>query len=232
MNVKMIGIGGLSRTGKDTFAGISKNILAKNGYKSTKIAFADELKREVQIMLRNNGFEIDIDNISAEEKERIRPLLVFWGGQRRRESKDGLYWVNIADEDVNFIYNNMHMDPDKFVFLISDVRFSNEAKWIKETWKGEFIHLRRYLVIDLIYHEHDRYDKLLTKIFDQAPNEEELKQDPIIQEMADQKIEWENKKKFTLAEAIEDPYLQNIVLDTLNATKFFKNSTTTGILSL
>lgn len=227
MNIKLLSIGGLSRAGKDTFVGIAKNILAKDGYKSLKIAFADNLKREVQIMLRDNGFKIDINNISAEEKERIRPLFVFWGNQRRRESEDGLYWIDIVDKKINFICNDMNTDPDKFIFFISDIRYMNEAKWIKETWKGEFIHLKRYSIKELVFREHDVYEKKPTRVYDPAPNEEELKQDPIIQEMADQKIEWENKKKLTLAEAIEDPYLQNIVLKTLNKTKYFS-----GTLSL
>jgi len=225
MNVKVLGLGGLAKAGKDTFVGISKNILTKNGYKPIRIAFADSLKEEVQVVLKDNGFKVNISNLSAEQKEEVRPILVFWGCQRRRESEGGLHWVNIADKKIHKFINTIHnasdavgLDLNKLVFLISDCRFPNECEWIHKKWDGEFIHLKRYSI-------------KLTKTFDPAPNEEELKNDPIIQEMADQKIEWENKKKMTFDEAINDPYLQSVVLETLNSTKFFKHSTT-GILTL
>ena len=235
MNVKVIGIGGYARCGKDTFVGISKNILTKNGYKPIKIAFADSLKEEAEKMLRESRFSATVYTEDSEVKTLIRPLLVWWGCQRRRESDGGLYWVNIADEKIHDFIDTAHnnldeagTDPDKLIFLISDVRFKNESTWIKETWKGEFIHLKRWSNKEV----RDGYGDLgFAKVFDPAPNEEELIQDPIIQEMADQKVEWENKKKMTSAEAIGDPYLQSVVLETLNSIKFFKHPTT-GILTL
>jgi hypothetical protein len=62
------------------------------------------------------------------------------------------------------------------------------------------------------------------KIYDDAPNDEERKNDPLIQDIADIHVEWENAKKMIPSEAIEDTNLQNIVLDTLNKTKYFIDS--------
>jgi len=230
----VIGIGGLARSGKDTFVGIAKNILKRNGYTPVRIAFADRLKEEVTKMLESNNFQASVYTEDSAAKSLIRPLLVWWGCQRRYESEGGLYWVNTADEHMKNHRGAAHhnyIEDDKLVFLVSDVRFVNEAKWVHESWDGVVIHLKRYV------HEwhkcgQDGSDECQVKVFDPAPNEEEAKNDPLVQELADHRVEWESKKKMTAAEAMEDPYLQNIVLNTLNNTKFFKlDSPVIGTLS-
>jgi hypothetical protein len=232
--VKMIGISGIARSGKDTFVGIAKEILSKNGYVPVRVAFADKLKEEVSAMLKSSGFGLDLTNLSPEEKERIRPLFVFWGCQRRQESTEGLYWVDVAEQEINNIMINYMAthgaDPDKLVFLVSDVRFLNEANWIQSKFGGEVIHLKRFQ-IEQRKGGQDYSDLIPTKVYDSAPNEEELKNDPLVVSVSNHKIEWESKKKMTSAEAIKDPYLQQVVLDTLNKTKYFKHpSPITGIL--
>jgi len=237
MTAKVIGIGGYARCGKDTFVGIAKNILTKAGYNPVRVAFADKLKEEVSQMLQTNGFSATVYTEDSAVKAFIRPLLVWWGCQRRRESEGGLYWVNMADQKIRCdmkVDPMFGLDPDKTVFLVSDVRFPNEASWIHETWDGELIHLKRYtthtsespVVVDGV----SRND-MLHKCYDPAPNDEELVQDPHVVDAADQRIEWESKKIMTTAEAIECPYLQRVVLDALNSSKYFKNSPS-GKLSL
>ena len=66
--IKVIGIAGMARAGKDTFVGIAKNILRRNNYRPIRVAFADKLKEEVLAMLKSNGFQLDITKLSPEEQ--------------------------------------------------------------------------------------------------------------------------------------------------------------------
>lgn len=227
---KVIGIAGYARCGKDTFVGIAKNILTSNGYHPVRIAFADSLKQEVTEMLKVNKFKTTVFTEDTEAKKLIRPLMVWWGCQRRHESPEGMYWVNVASHNMDYYIEHIKVDPEKIVFLISDVRFVNEARWIHKKFDGDVVHLKRYSIEDYNGGQ-DRSDVILSKVYDPAPNEEEFVNDPLVRELSDHKIEWQSKKKMTSEEAIADPYLQQVVLDTLNSTKYFKlPSPITGLL--
>lgn len=63
------------------------------------------------------------------------------------------------------------------------------------------------------------------KVFDKAPNEEEKKQDPLIQEMANDMVEWECKSVMTPDEAAKDPELRQIVYGALLRCPYFVNET-------
>ena len=184
--MKVIGIGGFARAGKDTFVKIACDILKKNGYNPIRIAFADILKEEVDEMLKANNFKLDVYTNDPEEKAKIRPLLVWWGCTRRTLSPDGLYWIDYIEQTMGD-YINDGTNPEKKVFLISDVRFPNEAKWIHENWSGWFIHLKRYTIVP----DDDRPMGFplaawkaggFPKEYDIAPNDEEAIQDPLIQD--------------------------------------------------
>ena len=216
--IKLIEVAGLAFAGKDTFVGIAKNILEKNGYITRKLAFADALKDEVAEMLNYNTFEANAYVSDPKEKSNIRPLLVWWGCQRRRESKDGLYWVNELDEYLKWVVCREKEHLDKLVFFISDGRFSNELEWAQKSWGGIVIHLKRWSYQEI---RNGLGDFDTVKVYDSPPNKEETENDPIIQKMADYRVEWENAKKMTQEEAIKDPTLQKIVLDTLNSTEYF-----------
>ena len=229
-NIKVIGIGGLARSGKDTFVAIAKNILRRNRYAPFRIAFADKLKEEVEIMLVANNFKASVLTDDTEAKKLIRPLLVWWGCQRRQESDGGLYWVKTAEDKIRNYYSeakSLHssVDPDKMVMLVSDVRFPNEARWVHETFDGDVIHLRKYTVQSLaespaiVYGVSSNME--FHRVYDEAPNEEEKKQDPLVREMADQRIDWE---KSSSSDVINDPKMNAIVLEALNRTKYFKHT--------
>jgi hypothetical protein len=231
--LKVIGVGGFARSGKDTFVNVAKKILTQNGYSAHRIAFADALKDEVQSMLRNHRFTASVFIDDTEVKKIMRSLLVWWGGQRRIESEDGLYWVDIVHrqlEQVQRLAETMDVADvavDKIVYLVSDVRFPNEAKWVHEAWNGWFVHVKKYrLVDDFKVNWKDGIPNTTAKtvekiesgckVFDQAPNEEEAKQDPIIQELADDRLELENVierearkgNKITAADLPDNMYLQ------------------------
>lgn len=225
--MKVIGIGGYARCGKDTFVSIAKEILTKNGYKPVRFAFADALKHEVHNMLEAHDFSLDVMTTDTEAKKRIRPLLVWWGCARRDLSDQGLYWVNVVHkqlQDLHSQHYDQYGNSDSLVVLVSDVRFPNESAWIHKKWNGQVIHIRRWATL-----KEGTGD--FTKVFDQAPNEEEAKNDPFVATDADVKIDWESRGIPTGSDVTQDEYLRKCVRDALNSTKYFKH-TSIGTLSL
>ena len=223
--MKVIGIAGFARCGKDTFVKIAIDILKKNGYSPMRLAFADMLKDEVTDMLRDCGFKGRVKTDDPTVKTQMRPLMVWWGCQRRFESEGGLYWVNELDNQIQDIINDVQgggATTERMVALVSDVRFPNESKWVHEKWDGQVIHLKKWQN-EWRKRGQDGSDEFLAKVYDAAPNEEEAKQDPLVEATADVKTEWEGKGKATASIASEEKELQKVVIDALSQTKFFKH---------
>ena len=219
----VIGVSGFAKAGKDTFVGIAIDILKSNGYCPFRVAFADKLKSEVQSMLTQYGFKLDLTKISAAEKERIRPLFVFWGCQRRYDSPNGMYWINSIDAQLRKLcedYIARGESHENVVALVSDCRFPNEAKWIHDQCHGSIIHIRKYKME--AYRDGLDGSEGEGAVYDPAPNAEEATQDPLVQSVADVHVEWEDKNASTTVAAIEIPELKDIVLEALNKTTHFK----------
>ena len=217
--MKVIGISGYARCGKDTFVEIAKDILRRNGYSPFRVAFADKLREEVQHMLGTYEFKTSVYTDDTAEKTINRPLCVWWGCQRRTESPDGGYWIRMVDEKIRQYEDSSTrcgIDTDKMVFLVSDVRFKNEAEWVKNKWNGSVIHLKRWTLTEQVSPEGfiDLYKK-----YDEAPNAEEAKNDPLVIEIADHHAEWENLKLRSTATL--SPELKAVVLKSLNEVKYF-----------
>jgi hypothetical protein len=126
--MKVIGIAGKKRHGKDTFG----EMLAKHlGGKVFR--FADELKREVSLAL-----SVSIPVIE-ENKEVFRPILQWWGTEFRRKFSglDG-YWINILERDITEIALKEAVQ----YAVVTDVRFKNEIKFI-QTFRGILIKVER-----------------------------------------------------------------------------------------
>ena len=117
----IVGLVGYSKTGKDTLAGMLTEY--------RRIAFADALKHEVTKMLAAVGVNVDI---WGEDKEQYRDLLIYWG--RKRREQDPNYWLKKV---VFEILRN----PDER-FIVTDVRYPNEARWILEH-EGEILNIER-----------------------------------------------------------------------------------------
>ncbi len=215
MNNLIIGVGGYARSGKNTFVDIASKIVEKAGYNSYSVAFGNALKFEVNSMLIENGFNSSAYTEDSELKKILRPLLVWWGCQRRFESNDGMYWITHVNKQISKIVNT----STKNIVFISDVRFKNEAEFIHTTWNGIVIHLKRWNNRELM----DKNGIISIRTYDDAPNEEERKQDPFVQELSDYHVEWPNQAK-SLSEAIDEPILKEIVLNTLNSIKYFNGS--------
>ena len=143
--MKIIGISGLARSGKDSFYELSKSYLDNNNVKHERLAFADELKNECDpFLMKNVGISAFTED--DREKEIIRPLLVTYGTHIRRKLNPRC-WIDKIEPKIKQAKN-------KHVFFVTDVRFKNEIDWIHEMG-GLSVHVTRNGIV--------------------APNEEELR---------------------------------------------------------
>ena len=179
--VKLIGLSGVARSGKDTFFKYAQSYLKdKYDIVAARYAFADALKDDI------NEFLIDKTGITAytnrlSEKEIIRPMLVAYG-RMMRTMTNGTYWINNAQKDLD---KNKYFDR---VTFITDVRYENEYEMIDER-DGICIHLKR------VDPEGD---------FVKYANDEEAENDPRVESRADVSVTWE-----TFGDSPE-PYLKVI----------------------
>ena len=178
----VIGVGGFARSGKDTFVKIAKKILKENGYNPIKLAFADAVKEDMDAFLKEN-YNISAWTDDTEDKKIIRPFLVAHGCGKRLQT-DGKYWIDKVNEEIERI----HCED---VVFVSDCRFPNEVDWIHEKLGGWFVHVKKYSEIPLSSAGGQQGDGTFKK-FDDAPNDEEAKNDPLCEQKADYKLEMEN----------------------------------------
>ena len=123
MNKQIVGITGLKRSGKDTSA---EYLVNKYGFDC--YSFAKPLKDMVAVLLNcvdcNDRYfteahkEEDIPGIKASYRKLTQTLGTEWG----RQLIDDNIWVNMLEANTEYVEN----------VVISDVRFDNEAKWIKD----------------------------------------------------------------------------------------------------
>jgi hypothetical protein len=121
---KLIGVSGFARSGKDTFCERASALLRFHNEKCTTFSFARALKEELyDLLIKNTGISPFTEDPQA--KEIIRPLLVTYGTEVRRKINPDC-WIESIQSGVNYYLNKGY-----YVF-ISDVRFLNEAEWVKE----------------------------------------------------------------------------------------------------
>lgn len=131
----IIGLTGVAGSGKDTVRGILEREYAFAG-----IAFADPIRDMLTALLNSMGFgtewmtkrelkEEDIPSLGLSYRKMAQALGTEWG----RSLKESL-WLDIAETKVA-----MFEGHDAPGVVISDVRFPNEAKWVKDqggvVWK-------------------------------------------------------------------------------------------------
>jgi phosphomevalonate kinase len=115
--MKIIGLSGKKQSGKDTVYSIASDILAPP---VGRVGFADALKQEVS---EATGFRVEF---IEEHKTEFRSLLQVWGTDFRRHFSGTEYWIEQMDEVITSVNNKY-----KYLF-ITDVRFENEAEFIKQ----------------------------------------------------------------------------------------------------
>jgi hypothetical protein len=158
----IIGISGVARSGKDTLANGFVRILKELGVKSERLALADELRSECRSFIKKT-LNIDVLNMTDDEKKIVRPFLVFWGTHMRRKADENC-WIKALEK---------RRKPDALT-IVSDVRYQNEADWVKESG-GFLIHIARL----------DEKGE-----FVQAPNQEERENDPLLIEKSNVSFVW------------------------------------------
>ena len=122
--IPLIGLTGYARSGKDTFFQFA-NLLtsSRKSYDCQRFAFADELKKECDDFLKST-LGISAYTSDSKEKEIVRPFLVFWGTKIRRQQNENC-WIDKIKDDVIYWMNKGN------TAVITDVRYGNEAEWIK-----------------------------------------------------------------------------------------------------
>lgn len=192
----VIGIGGVARAGKDTFAAILENILVSKGKTVRKIALADPLKAHCDSFLKEHL------NISAftqipEEKVLIRPLLV-WYGDAQRKRTSGRFWVDLASNTI--------VNTDFDYYIVTDIRYSfyekDELCWLKDEWNGKLCHVRRYNKL------YDFGANSPVKEYVEPANEHERENDPKIRAGAHYRVEWPDLGKLSADELLHSDQMR------------------------
>ena len=162
----LIGISGVARSGKDTLANYLQKKLCKQKYPVIKVSFASAVKADLDPFLKEK-LNISAFTEKNSEKELIRPLLVCYATDVCRNKISKEFWIDkIKERVLSSIGSNV-------IVIIPDVRYDNELKWIKSLG-GYIIHVERSGI--------------------KAANFEEKSNDPIIKNMADYKIKWNDFK--------------------------------------
>jgi hypothetical protein len=171
MNKIVVGIAGVARSGKNTFANIAQRILESKNLSVSQYALATELKEDCKDFVWNKC-GIDVFTENTEEKAKIRPLLLWYGDFKRKETR-GQYWIDK-------IANRVHLDNSDVIF-VTDIRYKfyefDECDWIKSYDNGYLIHI-------------ERIDGEKPTIV--AENEHEILNDPRMRRNADIQVRWDN----------------------------------------
>lgn len=212
--MKVIGAAGFARSGKDTFVSIAKYILEKNGIRAKQYSFAKVLKMELEPFVRD-VCKSDIWTADIETKTDMRDLMVWYGTTWWRK-RDPKRWIRHVDAAIKSDINEVD------VALVSDVRYPNEGEWV-HSCQGFLVHLSKYWNRSGM--QYDSFTGLETenktwKQYDDAPNEQERINDPLVKSQSDYKLEWQ-AKGLTSEEAFNDQELRTEVLKALNSVSDF-----------
>jgi hypothetical protein len=137
MSIFYIGIGGVARSGKDSFANNLLEILKQNNFKVIKSSLAEPLKHDCKEFI-SSKLNLDVWTDKTEEKAIFREMLV-WYGKVKRQQSEGKYWTNLLTKKVEI------ESPE--ICIVPDVRYlqypEDEVFWLKEKMKGILIHIER-----------------------------------------------------------------------------------------
>jgi hypothetical protein len=168
----ILGLTSYATAGKDTFL----SLLSQRLPNVQRFALADQLKQDVRDFCIGN-YNIDPLNCSAAEKETLRPIFVAHGKIKRTVSK-GTYWHQILESKIKA--------SNCDIAVITDIRYAeykdtDEVFWLKRMG-GLLVHIKRYTI------ENSK------RVYIEAPNEEERRQNPILHALSDYKIDWFTEK--------------------------------------
>ncbi len=145
MAIKVIGLSGLARSGKDTAAEFLIKELTSIGSVSKRYAFADELKRIAEYAGEPvlNAFnahceshgdqysQISNENYYENKTEMSRAMLLFIGKVTSCVNKD--YFISNVIQKISV---------DRIEYpVITDIRFKKEQSYLKDYYVNSFIHI-------------------------------------------------------------------------------------------
>lgn len=200
-NKKVIGLGGVARAGKDTFAAILENKLLQSGKTVCKIALAAPLKSHCDGFLKEN---LGISSFTQvpDEKLLIRPFLV-WYGDAQRKRTNGQYWTDLASKTIR--------ETNYEYYIVTDVRYDfykkDELQWLKDEWCGILCHISKYKMDK----EFTSTTTTLEKKFVQPANDHEALNDPKIKSAAHHIVEWPDEGTMSPEQLLFNPTLNEYV---------------------
>lgn len=177
---KIIAIGGVAGSGKDTLAILLEKELRAFGFSTQRISLAEPLKYELRDFCVEK-YGIDPLLCSRAEKNFIRPILVEHAGLMRAKTNN-THYTNILGAKIDYLYSEVEY------ILVPDLRFfendQDEVPWVKGRG-GKIIHVSRWL---------NNKDHLgfSSRSYLSAPNPTEAFNDPLVKDAADYQLHWES----------------------------------------
>lgn len=207
--MKIIGVSGFARSGKDLFAKVAQIALEKRGLKVEKYALAYELKNDLKDLLKNKT-TFDPFTENTEEKNIIRPLLVAYGDVMRKVSQ-GKYWTHKIEQKIK--------ESSADVIFITDIRYDiypeDECTWLQNKQGGKLVHVTKFKQEPIPSGRRFSQNKIV-KIYNSAANDHEMLNDPKVKAKADYAFEWEDcSDKLNGCSLEEHPYIADKVNETL-----------------
>jgi hypothetical protein len=207
----IIGISGYARSGKDLFTSVAQKVLKEHKIKSEKFALAYELKNDLKSLIKTK-VGIDVFTDDTQEKSIIRPLLVAYGDVMRKTS-EGKYWTGKIENRIA----NSKAD----VVFITDIRYDvypeDECTWLQNKQCGKLIHITKFKQGPAPTGKRFSKNKIV-KIYDAAPNDHELLNNPKVKAKADCAFEWEDCSDKLNGTSLEDyPYIREKVIEALKS---------------
>jgi hypothetical protein len=204
--MKVIGIGGVSRCGKNLFATVATRLLEEQGKTSIQFSLARNLKLDMSTLMANR---IGINSLTEDTKEKniIRPLLVSYGDITRKMSK-GTMWTSAIEPEIL-------ARKEDYVF-ITDLRYDHyeqdEVYWVQHILRGKIVHIKCYTMQPAPSKRHITTSTPL-KTYTPPANENEIFNDPKVYKKADVRMEWECKPEMRHPDTNE--YIEQCVRDVL-----------------
>ncbi len=152
----IVGITGRAGAGKDTLA---EHLVARHGF--VRYAFADPLKAMLEALFAEVGIasawmtdrelkERMIPQLGVSSREMLQRLGTEWGRQMRQD-----FWLKAAEAVLGLPGAPVH---DRIV--ITDVRFPNEAAWLRGH-EGVLWRVRRHQAPAVRWHESEAHSELM-----------------------------------------------------------------------
>lgn len=213
--MKLIGISGLARSGKDLFTTVAQEVLKQHGLKTERFALAYELKSDLKDLIHTKT-GIDVFTENTEEKNIIRPLLVAYGDVMRKIT-EGKYWTQKVEQRLG--------KSNADVVFITDIRYDHyiedECAWLQNKQSGKLIHVTKYVMSPMPQGKRFSKNKQV-KVYQSAPNEHESLNDPKVRKRSDLKIEWEDVSSQG-GDITKNATIVKIVTDALTEIKVLSN---------